>query len=70
MVMKTTKYKIGEIVLPRFYIAGNPTGLSVDTRSIVKEVRKDLKRLRVERDDGRLGSWWVDFGAVRKVGEN
>lgn len=60
--------KPGTVLLPRFFIQGYPTGISVDTRVVVKEVRQG--RLLVVRDNGREGQWWVDPEAMRRVGEN
>lgn len=61
--------RVGSVMLPRWFILGAPLGLSTDTRVVVREVRKRDKRARVERDDGRQGSWWVDFDALRTPGE-
>jgi hypothetical protein len=61
--------RVGAIMMPRWFISGEPMGLSTDTRVVVREVRKRDQRARVERDDGRQGSWWVDFSALRAVGE-
>lgn len=54
-----------QIVFTRWFVPGYPVGISTDTRLVVREVRKRDKRIRVERDDGREGSWWLDFDAVR-----
>lgn len=62
------KIKIGTVVLPRWFIPGYPLGISADTAVVVREVKKD--RLRVERDDGRQGSWWVNLEAVRRFGDH
>jgi len=56
------------VVSPRWFIPGAPVGLSSDARVVVREVRKRDKRIRVERDDGRQGSWWLDFDSVRRPG--
>lgn len=61
--------KPGDIVFPRWFIQGTPVGASTDTALVVREIVKRDKRARCERDDGRQGSWWVDFGHVRKQGE-
>ena len=60
--------KVGTIVCPRWFVPGYPVGLTMDTRCVVREVRKRDKRVRVERDDGRQGSYWLDFEAVRIFG--
>jgi hypothetical protein len=64
-----TPIKIGSIVVPRWFIMGIPVGVPSDTRCVVREIIKRDKRARVERDDGRGGSWWVDFDAIRHFGE-
>lgn len=61
--------KPGVVVFPRWFVPGTPVGASVDTRLVVREVRKRDRRIRCERDDGRPGSWWLDTDAVRKQGE-
>lgn len=66
---KNNKFRIGDIVCPRWFIPGSVLGIGVDTRTVVREIHKRDKRLRVELDDGRQGSWWVDFDAVRHFGE-
>ena len=56
----------------RHFVPGYPVGLGVDTRTKVAEkmkVRGAGVRLRLVRDDGREGSWWVDEENVRWEGE-
>jgi hypothetical protein len=61
--------RIGSIMVPRWFVPGYPLGIGSDTRVVVREVRKRDKRARVEREDGREGSWWVDCDALRAYGE-
>ena len=62
------KFKLGEIVLPRFHVPHPILGLSPDTPTRIVEIRARDKRMRVERDDGQQGSWWLDMNMVRRSG--
>ena len=62
------KLKLGEIVVSRWFVPHPIVGLLPDTRTRVVEIRARDKRIRVERDDGRQGSWWLDMSAVRRFG--
>lgn len=62
------RVRVGDVLLPRWFVPGFPVGLSVDARCVVREISKREGRLRVERDDGREGSWWVDVDAMRRPG--
>ena len=66
---KIAVLKTGETVVPRWFIPGFPVGLTSDTWAVIREIRRKDKRARIERDDGRAGSWWVDFDAIRRLGE-
>lgn len=60
---KQIKIKRGTIVTSLRFVPGYPVGLSSDTRCVVREILN--RRVRVERDDGREGSWWIDVTGVR-----
>lgn len=62
-------FRVGDIVVSRWFKPGHPAGLSTDTRAVVREVRPRDKRMRVERDDGRQGSWWLSFDEARRYGD-
>jgi hypothetical protein len=64
--MTTRKIKRGDVVVPLSFIPGSPIGLTSDTRCVVRETRTD--RVRVEREDGHAGSWWIDRTNVRRYG--
>lgn len=64
---KKPAHKKGAIVCPLHYVAGSPIGLTTGTRCVVREVSKE-GRVRVERDDGRPGTWWLDNDNVRAFG--
>lgn len=65
------KFKVGDVVFARWFVAGHPVGLSTDTRAIVMERTKGAPaRYRVERDDRREGSWWVHEDSLRAAGES
>ena len=64
---KKVTVKKGAVVVPTHYVAGSPIGLTTGTRCVVREVSKE-GRVRVERDDGRPGSWWLDTTSVRVFG--
>lgn len=66
--MSGARFKVGDLVAPRWFVSGYPVGLPVDAMCRVAEVRRKDRRLRVERDDGRPGSWWLDFDATRLWG--
>lgn len=59
--------KPGTVVCARWFTPGYPLALSVDTRCTVVERRDG--RYRVEREDGRQGSWWMDRNSLRVFGE-
>jgi hypothetical protein len=62
--------KKGDIVFSRHFITGYPLGLSTDSRCVVMQVDRKLRRVLVERDDSRFEGqgWWLDFDSVRKQG--
>ena len=67
---------VGSLVRARWFVEGYPVGLGTDTLCRVVEHKRhkhgngDYERVRLERDDGREGSWWVNReGCVRLGGE-
>lgn len=61
------KPRIGKVLFTKRFIPGYPIGLCAETRCVVREIRKRECRMRVERDDGREGSWWVNFDDMREA---
>lgn len=57
---------VGTVVTARWLVRGYCMSLGTDTRCIVREVSSG--RVRVERDDGREGSWWLNPEATLVFG--
>lgn len=62
------KLKLGTIVAVNHFVPGNPVGVGQDVRLVIAEMAYNKKRLRLVRDDGREGTWWVDSSSVRVWG--
>lgn len=71
MAKKPKLHPIGAVLLTRWFVPGYPCGIPTDARVVVRARRAGDRqgRYRVERDDGREGSWWVDGDSLRQQGE-
>lgn len=65
------KFKVGNLVKPLRLIPGHGAVPSLPSGSCCKVTATALlgsvQRLRLEREDGQPGFWWVDAGDVEPV---
>lgn len=61
------KLKINDVVTPLSYLSNEPGLPRSGTRLVVKELHKQMRKVRTVKADGGPGTWWFYHEDVQKL---